>query len=427
MSTVPKLATPVTQPLHPLEKTILEKQVEIEAWLRQQWLQTPPPVYSSVDVRNAGFKIAPIDTNLFSGGFNNINKELLPLCKQAMQATLQAQYPKAEKILLIPENHTRNTFYLENVATIFDILQGAGYHVQIGSIATDLTLPCTFTTSAEREIKLHPVTKKEDKLISDDFEPDLIFLNNDLSGGIPEILKNISQPIAPSPCLGWDFRLKSEHFTFYKKVAEEFAQEMEIDAWLVNPLFRNCGEVDFMSGEGMQCLQYNAEVLFRAINKKYQQYSIETEPYIIVKADAGSYGMSVMSVKSVEELQSLNRKQRTHMAKTKGKVEVSKVILQEGVHTFETWDNHAAEPVVYMIGSHVVGGFYRVNTKRGDTENLNSPGMRFESLAFADSCQAPGEQDVAAGGKRFYVYGVLARLAALASAREMQAIDSECC
>ena len=27
----------------------------------------------SVDLRNSGFKLAPVDTNLFPGGFNNLN------------------------------------------------------------------------------------------------------------------------------------------------------------------------------------------------------------------------------------------------------------------------------------------------------------------------------------------------------------------
>jgi glutamate--cysteine ligase len=233
-----------------------------------------------------------------------------------------------------------------------------------------------------------------------------------LSGGYPKILENLQQPIAPDLRHGWEHRLKSEHFSEYKKVAEEFSKLVDIDSWLINPYFRNCGEVDFMAGEGLDCLQYNAEVLFRAIQKKYDQYNIKEQPFIIIKADAGSYGMGIMSIKSADELLKPNRKQRTHMAKMKGKVSVSKVILQEGVHTFETWDDEVAEPVVYMVGDYVVGGFYRLNTKRGSTENLNSPGMHFQSLAFADTCQAPGKKACAASQRRFYIYGVIARLAA---------------
>ena len=423
MSIVPYLVTPLSEPLHSLEQKILSQQVNVECWLRQQWRGLVAPIYSSVDLRNSGFKIAPVDTNLFPAGFNNLNRDFMPLCVQAIQATLSKQFPQVSSILLIPENHTRNTFYLENIATLNDILECAGFTVRLGSIATDIELPIELETASGRKINLHPIVKQDDHLQSGEFIPDLILLNNDLSNGHPEIFQGIKQPIIPDLNLGWGNRLKSVHFNQYKKVADEFAELVDIDSWLINPLFRNCGEVDFMQGKGADCLEYNSNVLFRNIKRKYAEYRIDDEPFIIVKADAGSYGMGVMSVKSPEELLNLNRKQRTHMAKTKGKQTVSKVILQEGIYTFERWDQHVAEPVVYMIGEHVVGGFYRVNTKRGDTENLNAPGMHFEPLAFSDNCQAIGQTKCEASQRRFYVYSVIARLAALASARELQEIQ----
>jgi glutamate--cysteine ligase len=120
------------------------------------------------------------------------------------------------------------------------------------------------------------------------------------------------------------------------------------------------------------------------------------------------------------------------MAASKGGRAVSKVILQEGVYTFETWGaRHAvAEPVIYMIDRHVVGGFYRVHTERGDDENLNAPGMQFEPLAFAESCITPNRSMAPdAEPNRFYAYGVVGRMAALAAARERAAIpvDEDSC
>jgi glutamate--cysteine ligase len=72
-----------------------------------------------------------------------------------------------------------------------------------------------------------------------------------------------------------------------------------------------------------------------------------------------------------------------------------------------------------MIGNNVVGGFYRVHDKRATFENLNAPGMRFERLAFDDCCISPDKhQSPDAHPNRFYTYGVIARLALLAAARE---------
>ena len=147
------------------------------------------------------------------------------------------------------------------------------------------------------------------------------------------------------------------------------------------------------------------------------------EPFLVVKADAGTYGMAVMMIKDPKELLELNRKQRTRMSASKGGVQVSRVIIQEGVYSFETVgdDQAVAEPVVYGIGRHVIGGFYRVHKKRGPSENLNAPGMDFLPLAFSKPCNVP-HADAEENANRFYAYSVVARLAMLAAARELKQV-----
>ena len=54
-----------------------------------------------------------------------------------------------------------------------------------------------------------------------------------------------------------------------------------------------------MQQEGMDCLLANAEVLFAEIEKKYDEYNIPYQPFLIVKADAGTYGMAVMTVRQM--------------------------------------------------------------------------------------------------------------------------------
>ncbi|MDE2456541.1 MAG: glutamate--cysteine ligase, partial [Burkholderiales bacterium] len=113
---VPHLVTALSGPINALEARILESMPAIERWFRLEWMEHTPPFYTSVDVRNAGFKLAPVDTNLFPGGFNNLNPAFLPLCVQAAMVAIEKICPDARNLLLIPENHTRNTFYLQNVA-----------------------------------------------------------------------------------------------------------------------------------------------------------------------------------------------------------------------------------------------------------------------------------------------------------------------
>jgi glutamate--cysteine ligase len=420
----PHLKTALTGPLQLLEKQILDQTNEIEQWFQEQWALSPAPVYGSVDLRNSGFKLAPVDMNLFPAGFNNLllNPDFIKLSVDAAQQVIKQVLPSAKNILLVPENHTRNVFYWENVYAINQILTSAGFTVRIGSLLPDLTAPRDLELESGHAVKIEPVVRNGDTIGLIDFKPDVILLNNDLSDGIPAILQNLSQPVIPPAELGWSQRLKSEHFQYYAQVTQEFSQLIKIDPWLITPLFMHCGEIDFMRREGEECLVSHVGSLLKELNAKYAEYNIPQEPYIVIKADAGTYGMAIMMVRSVEEVLSLNRKQRTHMSKSKGGQPVHSVIVQEGVYTFETWgtDNAVAEPVVYLWGERVSGGFYRVHKDRGIDENLNSPGMHFEPLAFAKSCQRPTHPPVPGECQnRFYAYGVVARLSMLAAAREI--------
>ena len=62
---VPHLITALNGPINELEQRILESLPAIERWFRLEWMEHTPPFYTSVDLRNAGFKLAPVDTNLF--------------------------------------------------------------------------------------------------------------------------------------------------------------------------------------------------------------------------------------------------------------------------------------------------------------------------------------------------------------------------
>ena len=419
---VPNLTTALSGPLQQIESHLLKHVVDIEAWFRHQWQQTPAPFYTSTDLRNAGFKLAPVDTNLFPAGFNNLNPAFMPLCIQAIQSAVEHICPQANQILLIPENHTRNTFYLENIATLQEMIRKAGFDIRIGSLLEDITQTQTIDLPSGHTLTLEPLVRQGNKVGVGDFTPCMILLNNDMSDGRPAILEGLEQEIIPPLDLGWSNRLKSDHFEHYKQVSNEFAQLINIDPWLINPLFMQCGEIDFMKRDGEDCLADNVDTLLNNIRTKYAEHGVDRAPFVVIKADSGTYGMGIMTAHSVDDVRNLNRKQRNRMAASKGGQQTSRVIIQEGVYTFETWGEEQAvsEPVVYMIDHFVVGGFYRVHTRRGAHENLNAPGMHFEPLAFAEPGIAP-EQGLAphADVNRFYAYGVIGRLAALAAAREL--------
>jgi glutamate--cysteine ligase len=423
---VPQLPTAHFGPLHQVEQIILNQVAPIETWFRKQWKQTPPSLTSSVDLRNAGFKLAPVDTNLFPAGFNNLNPEFLPLCVQAIQSVLPDSNPNCTRVLILPESHTRNQFYMQSLHVLRTIFVKAGYCVRIASLDPELSSPMEVSLNNGEKLVIEPVQRVGDRLGLTDFDPCFLVLNNDLSTGVPDILQGIQQPINPTPKLGWSSRLKSSHFQFYNDVANEFAQLIDIDPWFIDPAFEAVDGIDFMSQEGLDRLAISVDSILSLTRERYAQYGITKAPFAVIKADNGTYGMSVMMVHDADEVRQLNRKQRTKMSASKGSRKVERVLIQEGVYTFETMpDGAVAEPVVYMIGQFVVGGFYRVHQGRGIDENLNAPGMHFEPLAFTKACNMPCNElapiDVP---NRFYVYGVIARLAALAAAREIAAVGS---
>ena len=432
LPTVPNLTTAHTGPVLRFEQTLLDRSAEIESWFRKQFHRTPAPFYGSVDLRNAGYKLAPVDTNLFPAGFNNLNPVFEPLAVHALQSALERLMPEACNIVLVPENHTRNLYYLEALATLRDLIIKAGYVVRIGSIIPGLAEPQSFDLPSGKKLLLEPLKRDGDRVYVEGFKPCLVLLHNDLSGGRPEILEGLKQPVVPHPKLGWSDRLKTQHFALYKDVAEEFAETFGIDPWLINPLFRNCGEINFAKREGEECLASNVELILEDIKAKYAAYGVTDEPFVIIKADAGTYGMGIMSVKNVDEVRNMNRDTRKKMSSMKEGKENTGVIIQEGVYTFEHWRDAAAnspdmvaEPVVYMIDHYVVGGFYRVHAGRSNTENLNAPGAQFRQLAFNNACNCPEPAAAPdAEPNKFYAYGVVARLALLAAARETVAVTA---
>ncbi|NUZ04183.1 glutamate--cysteine ligase [Piscinibacter koreensis] len=425
---VPHLITALTGPINELEQRILESLPAIERWFRLEWMEHTPPFYTSVDLRNAGFKLAPVDTNLFPGGFNNLTPEMLPLAVQAAMAAIEKICPEAKNLLLIPESHTRNSFYLLNVARLVEIFHQAGLNVRLGSLDPAVTAPTPIALPDGSSLTIEPLVRTRGRIGLKGFDPCTILLNNDLSAGLPEVLSDVHQQyLLPPLHAGWAVRRKTKHFAAYEELAKKFAKLLGMDPWLINPLFAHCGEVNFTEGAGADCLASNAETLLAKIRRKYKEYGIQEKPFLIVKADAGTYGMGIMTVRDPKELADLSRRTRNKMSVIKDGQEVSEVILQEGVPTYERINEAAAEPVVYMIDRYVVGGFYRVNAERGVDENLNAPGASFVPLAFAGSNQLPkpGAKPGASAPNRFYMYGVIARLAMVAASYELEATDPD--
>ena len=423
-SKVPNLVVANTATPSMLEQICLAKQCEIEHWFRTKWHTHTPPFYGSVDLRNSGFKITNVDMNLFPGGFNNLNEQFIPLAVQAANSLFDKICSDIQRVLIIPENHTKNIAYLNNVYTLKHILQQAGMMVEIGSLSETITEPTVVDLHHGKSMTYYPIVREQDSIVtSHGFKPCLILLNNDLSAGLPAILTNLTQTVVPPLNAGWYMRKKTNYFAEYSTVAKEFATLLGVDPWFLDAYFDIATGLDFANHVGLEELAVKVDRLLDKIRAKYAEHNILDEPYVIVKANNGTYGMGIMVVKSGAEILAINRKSRNKMAVIKDNQHVTDVIIQEGVYTCESIEGAAAEPVVYMMHNSVVGSFYRVHPDKGRDGNLNSVGAKFVPLTLIGDC-LPCTDVKTNAPNRFYVYGVLARLALLASSLELSQYTS---
>ncbi len=410
-SAVAKQAT-TPEVLTQLKQLIEGRSEEIAAWLDARRMEEGAPFYSSVDVRHAGYKLAPVDTNLFPAGFNNLSPHARSRAAARIKARL-TRYQEVKRVLVIPENHTRNQGYIDNLAALTGILREAGCEVEIGSlVATDAAIEVT--TSSGDVLKEMPLARNGSKLkTAGGFCPQLIVLNNDLTSGLPEILRGVTQPIAPRPSQGWHRRRKSIHFEAYDKLAREFADAFAIDPWLITTEFHKCGRVNFSEKQGLECVAVGVEKVLHKIRARYAEYGITDAPYVYVKSDSDTYGMGIMTVHSGDEVIEINKKIRNKMSTIKEGVAVTEVIIQEGVPTVDRVQDAPAEPMLYLVDGHAVGGAYRVNDQRDAMNNLNAAGMKFVGM-----CDEGEKGNVAMPSCKFGALGLIAELASLAAPRE---------
>ncbi len=391
-----------------LSRLIEHHNTAVHAWFEEAYNGEAPLFYSSVDLRHSGQKLAPVDTNLFPAGFNNLNDTSVLRAVEAVSRFFRQYFPGTGKVLLIPEAHTRNQHYLDNIVMLKGILEQAGKEVVLGNIDSMARDVLVLESYSGSKLDIYPLIRRDGCLTtSEGFIPDIVVINNDLTSGVPVLLQDIAQPVIPPVQRGWYVRRKSAHFEAYDTVVRAFCKTFSLDPFLISTVSRKCGKVNFKERTGIECVALAVENVLHSLRQRYAEYGITHEPYVFIKADNGTYGMGIMTVRSGEEVYEMNKKMRNKMGVIKEGTVNTEVIIQEGVPTIDTVEGYVAEPMVYLVGGEPVGCMYRVNTEHDAFGNLNAHGMHFEK----NICQALGNH--------LSPFGLVARLAALAAAKEV--------
>lgn len=419
---VPHLVTALTDPINELEQRILDSMPAIERWFRLEWMEHTPLFYTSVDVRNAGFKLAAVSTHLFPGGWNNLTPSMLPLAVQAAMAAIEKICPEARNLLIIPQNQAPNAAYWSNLAQLRNIFHMAGLNVCMGSISPDVKQSTVIALPDGDSLTLEPVVRTRSRLEAKHFDPCTILLNHDLRSGVPGILEDLhEQYLLPPLHAASSVRLKSTHMRSYEEVVKRFGKLIGVDPWLMNPLWETCPHVNAKLEADQQRLREAVDVLLTKVRKRYKDYGIKEKAFVVIKADNYDSAFDATVVRDVKDMEPVW--ERLAAAQAAAYDEPPTLVLQEGVHTNERVNDAVAEPVVYMMDRYVVGGFYRVQAASQDAQAQAD----FIPLAFAESTHLPqpGVQPGASAPNRFYMYGVVARLAMLAAAYELESTDPQ--
>lgn len=400
-----------------IHKNLLSKCQEITDWFEKKAEGLQFPFYSSFDVRDSGQKIAPVDANIFPAGFNNICSQDKEAAVEVVRQYLLNHYPKLELNLgLITEEHTNNSYYWENVCTINGLLTEAGAKVKV-ALPRGLEKPLMLKTASGKEIRVHGSSRDGQGIKIDDTSPALLIINNDFSDSYEDWSKDLSTPMNPPRELGWYKRRKHQFFEQYNELAGELAGILSLDPFCLQVMTEYYDNFDVASDTSRADLAKKVDDFIRRLGEKYKALGIDQKPFAFVKNNAGTYGLAVIRVGSGEEILSWNYKSKKKMKAAKGGREVNSLIIQEGIPTRFQKDGITAEPCIYVVGSHLVGGFLRTHSEKSGEDNLNSPGAVYKRLCMSDMEVDMSDCPMEA------VYGWVSRLGVLAVAKEAKAAN----
>ena len=386
-----------------LHQKIIKNHSNLRDWYQEKSKNIIFPFYSSFDLRDSSTKISPVDANLFPAGFNNVCKVdqegATTLCHQY----LNKHFPNCKNLILLAEEHTKNPFYWDNIYSLGKLLEeSGGLSVSVCVPGKNITEDQKFTSAKGHSIQVFLLKNKIKKA-------DLIISNNDFS---VDYGMNLNIPIIPPTSLGWKTRRKHSFFEEYNRLVKEFSQILGIEPWILQ--IKTTRFANFLISDS-SCLDRLKEEVSIFLEELVPIYAPQKQtPFIFLKNNAGTYGLGMTTISSAQDIDNWNYKIKKKMRATKGGGQVQELIIQEGIASNLKREGLVAEPVIYLIGSRLAGGFLRTHKEKGTRDNLNSPGAVYRTLCISDL-------EIEVEGKPLEnVYGWIAYLGGLAQAYELK-------
>ncbi len=394
-----------------LHQKIVKSYDMVQSWFDGKSQGLSFPFYSSFDLRDSSMKISPVDANLFPAGFNNIcemdKESAIPLC----QAYLKKHFPKVRNIILLAEEHTNSPFYWDNIHSLRTLLQQSGVlSVCVCVPGRNIKDRLVLSSACGHSIEIFLLKDKIDTA-------ELIISNNDFS---VDYQLNPPIPISPPVFAGWNTRRKHSFFKEYNLLAEEFAGLIQVQPEYLTIKTKRFTEFDPNDPQCLKKLQEEVDIFLSELGTTYKKNLYkqnEQKPFVFLKNNSGTYGLGMTTITSARDIENWNYKIKKKMKAAKGGEKVSELIIQEGITSWLKREGAVAEPVIYLIGRQITGGFLRTHKEKGMRDNLNSPGAVYRTLCISDL-------EIEVEGKPMEnVYGWIAHLGGLALAYEMKKLN----
>ncbi|MBG18167.1 MAG: hypothetical protein CMB77_07445 [Euryarchaeota archaeon] len=378
---------------------------EIDDWFEIAWSERRRPLVGSVDVRDAGFKVAVVDANAFPAGFHHLHSDDYENCMAGLAEWLQTYAPDAKTVCLVPEPLTRNPAYVQNVIALRSLLVDTGRTIRLAVPESDIS--GRSISAVDGTVSYDLLTIEHGKPFVNGEQIDLCLLNRDLTDG--RVLRLSAGLEAIPSVMGWHNRRKSIHQTLLDANVKNFASDFDIDPWLLSPVWSFSGEKCLAQDICLEMMAASIDQILEEVQERYDYYGVRKTPSVFVKNDRGTYGLGILTVTAGAELIGMSKRKLGRLTYGRGGQEVEDFVLQEGIPTCQMMGEAFGESVLYCANGTAQGAFIRLNHKYSDHDNLNTPSSEYVPTCL-DSLSP--------------IHRIIAELSMLAMADEVDAYSS---
>ena len=354
--------------------SIKKNSYEISGWFEKHQKRIPVPLLSTVIIKDSGFKTSLSNLSFFPSGLNYLSKADLrnaPILVKKYFKKYYSDIPKLKKILLLASTTHTNPFYYEHLHALAQVLKKSSFSVEVATLEP-LEKPVSIKTPSKTILKITSAALEGRRLVAQKFNPDFILLTDYFRADLMTQLSHIEQSMNPSYRVISKTLKKSDHLNILNSLAKDFSDMVGMDPWLLTTQYNVAPHVNFDERSGVEKIAQCATEILTQLEQKYTQYHINKTPAVQITNNSGTFGMGMITIKSIKELSELYHKKKSKKISSKGQSVMNDVLIQEDVPLQSLFKNMPGEVVVYLIGNEIAGGYIKTYTSDKISKNISA-------------------------------------------------------